>query len=156
MDTLTHEVKLDLRYQGQNHVLSVPVTFQELARGDYQSLIGRYDRIHQQYYDQSAPGETVEVVNLRLVARGRSHKDQAEVFPRIAAHTERPEDSRRQVYWGSTNGWQDTPIYRRENLGAGFRLDGPAIVEEWASTTALHPGDTLAVDQIGNLMMEVG
>jgi N-methylhydantoinase A len=155
MDTLTHEVKLDLRYQGQNHVLSVPVTFQELARGDYQSLIGRYDRIHHQYYDQSAPGETVEVVNLRLVARGRSHKDQKEVFPRIAARTERPEDSRRHVFWGSTIGWQETPVYRRENLGAGFRLDGPAIVEEWASTTALYPGDTLSVDQIGNLMVEV-
>ncbi len=148
--------KLDLRYQGQDHVLSVPVTFQELEHWDCRTFIERYDRIHHEYYDQSAPGEVVELVNLRLVARGRSSKGRAEVFPTIPNQQGRPEVYQRQVYWGLSLGRRDTAIYRREQLGANFHLEGPAIVEEWASTTALYPGDSLTVDRFGNLIVEVG
>jgi N-methylhydantoinase A len=155
-DTISYDIKLDLRYQGQNHVLSVPVTFQELEHGDCQTFIERYDRIHQEYYDQSAPGEIVELVNLRLVARGRSYKGRAEVFPTIPNQQGSPEVYQRQVYWGLSLGRRDTAIYRREQLGANFHIEGPAIVEEWASTTALYPGDSLTVDRFGNLIVEVG
>ena len=50
-------------------------------------------------------------------------------------------------------GWQDTPIFRREDLRQGHRIDGPAVVEEAASVTVLNPGQTLSVDAYGNLLL---
>ncbi len=46
------------------------------------------------------------------------------------------------------------PIARAALL-AGNRIDGPALIEEHASTTVLLPGDRLEVDAYGNLVIAV-
>lgn len=154
-DSLSFVSSLDLRYQGQHHVLSVPVSAQELHAGSYDPITTRYDRLHHEYYHQSAPGEVVEVVNLRLEARGQSYRGETRVFPPIAEASRPPRKDLRRVYWGSKLGWLETPIYAREEFAAGLRLEGPAVIEEWASTTIVHPGDRLVVDRLGNLVVEV-
>ena len=50
----------------------------------------------------------------------------------------------------------DTGTWDRTRLLAGNRIDGPALIEEHASTTVLHPGDSLEVDAFGNLIISVG
>ena len=95
------------------------------------------------------------MVNLKLVATGWPQKERPVIFKPIPEHKGNPEVSWRQVYWGSAQGWQNTAIYRREQLGSGFTIKGPAIVEEFASTTARFPGSRLTVDKLGNLIMEV-
>jgi N-methylhydantoinase A len=59
----------------------------------------------------------------------------------------------RKVYFG---GFRATPVYRRAALLAGNRIKGPALIEEYASTTVLMPGDMMTVDAFGNLMIAVG
>jgi N-methylhydantoinase A len=51
--------------------------------------------------------------------------------------------------------WQDAPVYRREQLGIGAELIGPAIVEQLDSTTVIEPGDRVRVDALGNLEITV-
>ena len=53
-------------------------------------------------------------------------------------------------------GWADTPVYKRDLLRAGNLIDGPALVEEHASTTVVQPGDALRVDELGNLQIAIG
>ncbi|MGH6787477.1 MAG: hydantoinase B/oxoprolinase family protein [Novosphingobium sp.] len=50
--------------------------------------------------------------------------------------------------------FHETPLYRREDLAAGFALVGPAIVVDASATTVIEPGWTLTVDRIGNLILE--
>jgi len=50
----------------------------------------------------------------------------------------------------------DTATYDRRELLAGNRVSGPALIEEHASTTVLHPGDAMRVDAFGNLVVTVG
>jgi N-methylhydantoinase A len=52
--------------------------------------------------------------------------------------------------------WHDTPVFRRETLGPGIALEGPAIVEQLDATTVVEPGDRVAVDALGNLVISVG
>jgi len=33
---------------------------------------------------------------------------------------------------------------------------GPALIEEYASTTVIQPGDRMEVDAFGNLIIEIG
>ena len=51
--------------------------------------------------------------------------------------------------------WHDTPVYRREQLGVGAALTGPAIVEQLDTTTVIEPGDRVRVDALGNLEIAV-
>ena len=48
---------------------------------------------------------------------------------------------------------RDTPVYDRALLPPGFRLDGPAVVEEFGSTTVVFPGQQLEVDPHGILIV---
>ena len=50
----------------------------------------------------------------------------------------------------------ETPTYHRLALKAGNRITGPALIEEHASTTVVHPGDRLTVDDFGDLVIEIG
>ena len=53
-------------------------------------------------------------------------------------------------------GRYETRIYERSRLGAGARLEGPAVVEEAAASTVVLPGQDLHVDTFGNLIIETG
>ena len=47
-------------------------------------------------------------------------------------------------------------VYRRESLAPGEQIDGPAIIQEYASTTALFPQDRVEVTVSGELLIHVG
>ena len=44
-------------------------------------------------------------------------------------------------------------MYDRARLGAKDRIAGPAIVEQYDSTTVVLAGQTLSVDEFGNLVI---
>jgi N-methylhydantoinase A len=46
------------------------------------------------------------------------------------------------------------PIYAREDLSAGMRLDGPAIITEYSSTTLIPSEWAVEVDPWLNLIIE--
>jgi N-methylhydantoinase A len=50
-------------------------------------------------------------------------------------------------------GFTETAIHWRPDLRAGQVLEGPAVVEEFGATVPLHPGFTLRVDHLGNLVI---
>ena len=51
------------------------------------------------------------------------------------------------------SGFTDTPIYARARLQPGDCLDGPAIVEEFGSTTVIFPSQQARVDEYANLVL---
>jgi N-methylhydantoinase A len=60
----------------------------------------------------------------------------------------------RPVYFGEAGRFVDCPIYDRYQLTAGTVVLGPAVVEEFDSTTVIHPGYQARVDDVGNLLLE--
>jgi N-methylhydantoinase A len=52
------------------------------------------------------------------------------------------------------DGARQAPVFRRDALGAGHAIAGPAIVEEPASVTVLNPGHRMTVDRFGNLVID--
>ena len=133
---------LDLRYVGQSYELTI-------AAGD--RLLERFHAEHDRAYGFAAPAEPVECVSLRLTSIGRIAKP----APRFLepAGTPRAKE-RRQVFFAEAGGYVDCPIFDRYALAAGARIEGPAIVEEFDSTTVLHPGFRLLADGTANLVIE--
>jgi N-methylhydantoinase A len=141
-DAIEFERRLDLRYVGQSYELTVP------AGGD---LAQRFHAEHDRVYGFSAESEPIECVSLRLTTIGRIAKPP----PRALARGGAPEaKARREVYFAEAGGYVECPIYDRYALGAGAHLAGPAVVEEFDSTTVVHPGYGLLVDGYGNLLIE--
>ena len=57
----------------------------------------------------------------------------------------------RQVYF--KGGWQTTPVYAREQMHAGQRVPGPALVEAVDTTVLVPPEMALAIDEYDNMVM---
>jgi N-methylhydantoinase A len=49
--------------------------------------------------------------------------------------------------------WHDTPHYDRAKLGVGARVDGPAIIRQYDTTTVLLPGHYAEIDKHGNILI---
>jgi N-methylhydantoinase A len=111
---------------------------------------------HEDAYGFAAEDEPIQVVNARLVARGVPDR------PRLPRQDTRVGDAKaallghRPVDFSEPDGSLDCPVYDRARLGAGDRLDGPAVIEQFDSTTLLYPGQALEVDARGLLVVTEG
>ena len=62
---------------------------------------------------------------------------------------------RRDVWLREASGFVSCPIYDRDGLAAGNRIEGPAIVEQMDATTLIVPGAIVTVDPYLNLLLEL-
>ena len=141
---------LDARYVGQSYELTIdyPAARTNLVR----SISGSFYRAHRQRFGYADRAEPVEVVNLRLKLEKQVDKPRLDPQPAGPAD---PTGARigvaAVVFQG---GSRDTPLYLREKLRTGSRLQGPALVLQMDTTTVMPPGWTGEVDPFGNLVLE--
>ena len=147
-----HRIHLDLRYVGQEFTLSVPVSANQIKAGDRRAVRKAFDRLYDQRYAHHSPEEPVEIVNIRLAAIGKRAKMK---LPRLAAKRRATAFRKMEVYLGDSARPVSCPVYRREELGAGARLLGPALVREHGTTTVLFMGDVCCVARTGELLISV-
>src|SRR5207245_7878435 len=76
-------------------------------------------------------------------------------LPRLSAKRRAQAFRRMQVHLGDSVRPVSCPVYRREELGAGARLLGPALVREHGTTTVLFKGDVCRVARTGELLISV-
>ncbi len=146
----------DMRYVGQEHAVTVDLPMEVFENRDREAIKAHFDAMHQQRYGTNAPAESAEIVSLRTTVTGTMRKPAFETVE--AGAIEPPASARsgeRPVYFDEAGGFVDTPTYTREALLAGNRIEGPALVEEHASTTVVMPGDRMEVDRYGNLDIAV-
>jgi len=72
-------------------------------------------------------------------------------IPALEAKAVAKPETTRAVYFNQA--FVETAIYERAALGPGGRIDGPAIIEEFGSTTVVFPGQFLDVDAHGILII---
>ncbi|MEJ8570009.1 hydantoinase/oxoprolinase family protein [Microbaculum marinum] len=147
----------DMRYVGQEHAVTADLPAALFETQDMQGIKAAFDAVHAVRYGYSSPDEPAEIVSLRSSVSGVMAKPAqtaigagAEDPPPAALRETRP------VFFGSAGAYVDTPVFERSALLAGNRIAGPALVEEYASTTVIHPGDLLSVDRHGNLVIVIG
>ena len=94
---------------------------------------------HERTYGYQSREETVELVNLRMIATGLATAarvpHQLSVVRADTWHGER----RRRVYFGADTGWLEARIYSRRGISDNG-LCGPVVIEDYDSTTVVPPG----------------
>ncbi|MBR73165.1 MAG: 5-oxoprolinase [Rhodospirillaceae bacterium] len=142
----------DMRYVGEGHEVPVKVP-QGLSKEDAVLYIwDEFHNVHEktfgfQYRDQ----QDVELVNLRVQAVGRAHRPEVSKINNTSDKLEI--DSLRQVFWRD-HGWLECPIYKRADFPTGYKVEGPAIFEEYGSTVVVPQKWLVFKDEFGNLILE--
>jgi N-methylhydantoinase A len=113
----------------------------------------RFHARHDELFGYSEPEETVEVVNLRLVAVGLTRKPEASERPATRTSLEAALKESREIYFAASGGWVETPIYDGHQLERGHRIEGGAVVEQRNTTIVVEPGFELACDRYGNYIL---
>jgi len=136
---------LDMRYEGQSYEIVVPFD------DDY---VEGFHRLHEQRYGYRNKEKRVEVVNLRVRARGILEKPE---FRRSQVSSEYPPEDAFLGYGEVFFDYEPmkTKIFKRERLESGNRVRGPAILVEYSSTIVVPPFAKAVVDEFGNIVMEV-
>ncbi|WP_027415134.1 hydantoinase/oxoprolinase family protein [Aneurinibacillus terranovensis] len=145
----------DIRYVGQEHAVKVPVPNGVMGSATIDEVVRRFHDLHEQHYTFKLEGAPTEIVNLHLTAFGVVQKPQIARLQNVGDNAVQALKEVRKVLF-EDNGWLDTNVYSREILNAGSSIQGPAIVEEQSSSTVVYPGQSLVVDEYGNLIINTG
>jgi N-methylhydantoinase A len=144
--------RADMQFEGQSHILTVPLPGLETTAADLQRL---FEEAYWQRFQVELKEIRPVLVNLHTAAIGRRRRVPLAALARSEprARLGDAELERRPVWF--ERGWLETPVYRREWLPADAVFEGPAVIEQLDTTTVVEPGCRVERDRLGNLVVTV-
>lgn len=145
----------DCRYSGQGYEVRFDVPAGDITDEWIEATKESFHRAHEAEYGHRFDTD-IEIINIRAIGVGRIADlkwSRARKGNRNAATTELLQ---RDVVFddkGIAKSFS-TPFYQREELSAGNIIQGPAIIEQYDSTTVVPPGCVVEVDQYSNLVID--
>ncbi len=144
---ISFDCRIDLRYLGQEHSVTVPVT----NDGDsVEQILAAFHDAHEKSYTFRLEDTPVEFVTFRLTAMANVARPKINKISADGRSLKASEKAARLVDFAD-DGRHETSVYERAKLTPRVELKGPLIVEEATSTTLVHPGQILRVDDFGFL-----
>ena len=152
-DKIAFQRSVDMRYYGQGYEVEVPLAPGPMTVETVEQLKADFNRLHAQMYGYDQPDEEMEIVYLRLAAIGAVAKPEFYRAPRATPDASQAAKGSRKVYLDGRH--VDMTLYDRALLKPGNRFEGPAIVEQFDSTTFIKAGQAARVDEFNNLFIEL-
>jgi 5-oxoprolinase (ATP-hydrolysing) len=134
-----------VRYAGTD--TSLPVPF-----GSAGAMSRDFTEAHRRQFGFAMEARELVVEAGLVEAVGRSRALESE--PEIDADRPEAEPAARVEAFMDGEPQPDTQIFRRDDLAAGQRIDGPAILIEANSTVVVEPGWRAALNRHGHLLLE--
>lgn len=142
---------ISMRYHGQWRSLQVNMGTGPDA---LEAAIRTFHEQHEREYAFRQDDAPVEIYQIHLKAIGKTPKPTFKPEPPVDQDPGEPIE-RRPVYFGKTYGWMDTPVYDRDELAAGTRMQGPAIINQLDSTILVPPATRASVDEWLNIRIHL-
>jgi N-methylhydantoinase A len=139
----------EMRYVGQNHSIKVPVS----GLADPAAIKSAFERDYKRRYGHADARAAGEMQALHLSAFARQKRPDLSRLPQIA-ETGAPRGARQVYFGGPGGGWAEAAVYDRAVLRPGFAADGPAVIEEYGSTTLVAPGDRFAIGPLHEIRID--
>ena len=150
---IVFERDAEMRYRGQAHSVKTPV-----LAGQTAADIGQvYEDVYRARYGHADSEVPVEFVSLQITARAATPRPNLEMIANtegtpVADGMAAP----RPVFFKEADTVLPTAVFQRSRLPVGFASKGPAIVEEYSSTTLIGPSDRFEVGALGEIRIHVG
>ncbi len=135
--------RVHLKYEGTDVAL-------EVSDGSLQSMASSFESLYRQRYSFLMPARRLVVETISVQATGGG----ASAVELPSARTRRgPLQASKAQPMFSGGAWHDTPLYVRDALVPGDRIDGPAIVAEPNQTTVIEAGWQAEVTPLDHLVL---
>lgn len=143
------EAYLNLRYEGTDTAIMVKCPINEDgSKGEYAV---EFVKLFEREYGFKLQNRNILICDVRIRGIGVTNI----LKPRAleSATTVPKFECRCKVYFG--NGWQDTPLFKLENLGYGHVIIGPAIIMNGNSTVIVEPNCKALITKYGNIKVQI-
>ena len=142
---------IDARYTGQGNEITIWVGEGASWSATPEQIVAKFESNYRIIYGLTIPDVEVEVVTWRLSAFADVESvEPSTVLTKTAGKPVRS----RKVRFSRATPAQDTPVFRRSDLGVGQKIKGPLIVEERETTTVITPSWTVEVAADGSLIAQ--
>jgi len=142
---VSFERHAEMRYRGQRHNIRVPIS----GLDSVPAIREAFERDYKRRYGHADSKAPAELQALHLSAFARLRRPDIKRLPRESGDAATPR--KRAVYFGAAGGMIETDIHDRDLLPIGFTADGPAVIEEYGSTTVVWPGDRFEIGPMGEI-----
>ncbi|NHJ85186.1 MAG: hydantoinase/oxoprolinase family protein [Asgard group archaeon] len=149
--SIQHQRIVDLRYAGQGFELFIPISNIKLQNDDCSDKIKKlFQEKHEAIYGYILETEPIELVNIRVNSLGVIKKPK---LTKVSIGSKKPPKDAiigsRKVFFEEMNDFIDTDIYSRDKLVANIELVGPAVIEQYDTTTIVNPNWKAKLDEYG-------
>lgn len=143
--SFVHEA--DMNYQGQSHTVRI-----ELPRSPtVENVQMAFEAVYRARYGHLNEEMSLAFVVIRVGGIVPTQRPQLGDMAAAEPSSKPKPHARRSVYYAGAGRRLDTPVYRRSDLSEGFAINGPAIIEEYSSTTVISPDDSLVIGKLGEI-----
>lgn len=143
----------DLRYLGQSSELTVPLASPRFDAEVIAQLTRDFQATYQQTFGYSSD-EPLELVNLRVSARGRSKHRLDFASCQVDATALQGETGTRLVSFSASEAPLMTRIVPRARIGQAAE-QGPLVIESYDTTIVVPPHCSVRSDAIGNIIIDL-
>ena len=141
----------DIKLVGQTYETNTPVErARKITPSQFQRVLKDFKAIYRERYSYIHEGEKVEVVSLRVSAFGKSPPLELKGTTGGSPTSSRALKEKRPIYFDGM-GFVESAIYERDELGPGYDLVGPCLIEETTASTLILPGYRGRVEEDGSI-----
>ncbi|KAL4882970.1 Hydantoinase B/oxoprolinase-domain-containing protein [Aspergillus karnatakaensis] len=140
---ISHEVYLNLRYQGTDNLLMI-------LQPEHGDFLEEFVKEHHREFSFTFPGRNILVEDIRVRGVGKATAVPPEApQPELATLTTKSigsekQDDSSEVYFAGT-GKVTTPVFFLDKLTPGDLIDGPAMIIDKTQTVVVEPNATATV-----------
>ena len=141
---------VDMCYAGQSFEINVPLP-ERLEDVTMDEIIQRFHRRHEAIYGHTDPAAPTRMMNARVQIVGVTQKPVVDQIAHGSGQEASVTGTRRIFERGQ---FWEARVYPRASLKAGDQFVGPAVVEQYDTTTYVPAGFAMTVDHWLNLIGE--
>lgn len=144
------EISADMRYRGQGHEITVPVTASQISARDLDAMERTFAEQYRLLNAVDGPNAAVELVTWRVRVRGP--------VPTVAGSplsATKAAAPRKRKVWFEVSGFADASIVSVNELEPGKTVGGPAIVELGGASLTVGPDSSVVLSSNGLIVIEV-
>lgn len=144
------EVRLEMRYVGQHHELSVAIP-QAALQGDCRDALRQaFAAEHAALYGFALDGAEVEITGVRVATLGR--RPAPRLVPSAHLDSGTPAFRSRSIHVAGA-GQLEAAVMHVDSIAPGDELEGPTLVEAATTTVYIPAGWGAVCDELGSLVL---
>jgi N-methylhydantoinase A len=145
----------DIRFQGQEYELTLPMPARPLTEDDAEKIFEEYHTLYERTYGEGTAwkGVPASMINYSVTVVGRQPRPDMDKTPSAPAKPEEIERERRTVFLPAERRHEEIPVYDDALFTSGTQIEGPAIIDAADTTIYVPPGTKAERDEYMNYVL---